>query len=246
MAAPVTTRRPRFLGEPTSGEVQTASFPKGGEHPVPRPVAPAAPKPDPARLAERRPAPQPAPSAPVPAPAASPQAAPAPAPNPMGALGAALNSITPPGMPPAPPGRDSLEQLAAAVESLRLIGGKLAEQARADALEIAFQVARKILETELTASPQPLFALVRSAVRRVGEAREIAIRLCPQDAAALEAGPHTELGLTLAKVTIVADPALGRGDCVVESDLGTVDGRLSSRLAELKRSLAEAIAGDAA
>jgi len=37
---------------------------------------------------------------------------------------------------------------------------------------------------------------------------------------------------------IIADPGLERGDCIVESELGNVDGRLSVRLSELKRAVA--------
>jgi flagellar assembly protein FliH len=148
-----------------------------------------------------------------------------------------------PGPAPRP---EAVEALSGAIGALRLIGAKLAEQARSDALEIAFQIARRILEAELAASPQPLFALVRTAVKRVGEAREVTLRLNPLDAAMVEEEPREKLGLSLATVNIVADPALSRGDCVVESELGSVDGRLSGRLDELRRSLSEAIAGSAA
>jgi flagellar biosynthesis/type III secretory pathway protein FliH len=38
-------------------------------------------------------------------------------------------------------------------------------------------------------------------------------------------------------VEIVADPSLGRGDCLVEGDLVTVDGRINARIEELRRVL---------
>jgi len=147
--------------------------------------------------------------------------------------------------PAGPQTREALSPMAAA-ESLRLIGARLAEQARSDSLEIAFSIARRILEAELSASPEPLFAMVRSAVRRVGDAREVVLKVSPASAALVEAQPRESLGLTMARVSVVADPSLQGGDCIVESDLGTVDGRLGSRLEELRRALAEAIAGDAA
>jgi flagellar biosynthesis/type III secretory pathway protein FliH len=159
------------------------------------------------------------------------------------ASGAAAETQAP--LPAAPQPRDALGAVAAA-ESLRLIGARLAEQARSDSLEIAFSIARRILDAELSASPAPLFAMVRSAVRRVGEAREVVLRVSPASAAMVEAQPRESLGLTMAKVSIVADASLQGGDCIVESDLGTVDGRLGSRLEELRRALAEAIPGDAA
>jgi flagellar biosynthesis/type III secretory pathway protein FliH len=42
---------------------------------------------------------------------------------------------------------------------------------------------------------------------------------------------------SISRVEIVADPSLGRGDCLVEGDLVTVDGRLNARIEELRRVL---------
>jgi flagellar biosynthesis/type III secretory pathway protein FliH len=133
--------------------------------------------------------------------------------------------------------REALARVAGAVETLRAQSERLAEEARADAIEIGFQVARKILEAELRAGPDALFALVRSAVKRAGESRRVAVRVAPEDAELLrsEAGKDALDGLAAARVEWVADPSLQRGDCVVDTDFGQVDGRLTTRLAELRR-----------
>ena len=132
-----------------------------------------------------------------------------------------------------------LGRLGASVEVLRLQSERLAEQARADALEIGFQVARRILEIELSTSPESLFSLVRSAIRRAGESRSLQVRLHPADKALIESQGGAERidPLVVAAVELVADPLLSRGDCVVEADFGTVDGRLDGRLAELRRAV---------
>jgi flagellar assembly protein FliH len=138
--------------------------------------------------------------------------------------------------------REALERVAAALETLRAQADRLAQQARADAIEIGFQVARKILETEIRQSPEALFALVRSAIRRAGQSRRVAVRLSPDDAALVQsqAGQSALSDLTAARIEVVPDPSLQRGDCTVDTDFGQVDGRLGTRLAELHR------AGDAA
>jgi flagellar assembly protein FliH len=144
--------------------------------------------------------------------------------------------------------REAMERVAEAVRTLRLEAERLAEQARADAIEIAFQVAARILEAEVHANPEALFALVRSAVRKAGDSRRIAVRLHPEDAAALEAGRET-LGhgeLAAARVEIAPDPSLAPGDCVVETDFGQVDGRLATRLSEARRAVDGAVEGGAA
>jgi flagellar assembly protein FliH len=134
------------------------------------------------------------------------------------------------------------ERTSAAVELLRATTERLAAEARTDALEIGFLVARRILEMELSASAEPLVNLVRSAVRRLGESRRIAIHLSPTDAQALSAviesrGPQAVAQAAISRVEIVADASLGRGDCLVEGDLVTVDGRINARIEELRRVL---------
>jgi flagellar assembly protein FliH len=134
------------------------------------------------------------------------------------------------------------ERTAAAVDVLRATAERLAAEARSDALEIGFLVARRILDMELTASPEPLVNLVRSAVKRLGESRKLTIHLSPADARAMNAvveerGAQAVASATIVKVDIVADGSLGRGDCLVEGDLVTVDGRIGARMEELRRAL---------
>ncbi len=134
------------------------------------------------------------------------------------------------------------ERTSAAIEVLRATADRLAAEARTDALEIGFLVARRILEMELTASPEPLVNLVRSAVRRLGESRKIVIRMSTADAQAIDAilesrGPQAVAPPSISRVEVVADGSLNRGDCLVEGDLVTVDGRIDARIEELRRAL---------
>lgn len=129
--------------------------------------------------------------------------------------------------------REAMEKVMAAVQTLRAQADLLAEQARADAIEIGFQVARKILETELRQSPDTLFALVRSAVRRAGSSRRVGVHLHPDDAASIQEqiGRGGADDLSAARIELVPDPGLQHGDCLVDTDFGQVDGRLATRLA---------------
>jgi flagellar assembly protein FliH len=227
--APLPTRLPRFL-EAVAPKKDRPAFPAPAHAPAPRPVAvavartPEPPPPDPPRAA---------PVEPVLKVVELPRAVEHP-PGPAEA----------PEPPPGELDQASAERISAAVAELRLESERLAEQARSDALEVGFQVARRILEMELTASPQPLFALIRSALRRAGEARAVSVYLSPRDAARVrEAGGERALGeLAAAKVEVLEDPELVAGDCVVQTELGAVDGRLTSRLDELRRAALQAMA----
>ena len=157
-------------------------------------------------------------------------------------LTAAALAATAPKPDPAATAR-ALERLELGITLLRAQGERLAEQARSDALELAFMIARKILEREIHTDPVALLSLIRSAITRAGEANQITIRLSASDADALRLAGHdlASQAFSLAKVSIVADPNLSAGDCIVETNLGTVDGRLSTRLAEMRETVETAI-----
>jgi hypothetical protein len=145
--------------------------------------------------------------------------------------------------PPPPVPTVDMSRMDAAVERLRMLSDRLAADVRNDALEVAMLLARKIVEGELTTNVDKMMGTVRSAVRRLGESRRITVRLCPADAELMSNGGNRPVGemagLSAAKVEVVSDPTLGRGDCMVEGDLGSVDARLDTRFAELRRAIAE-------
>jgi hypothetical protein len=144
--------------------------------------------------------------------------------------------------PPPPAPVIDMSRMDAAIDRLRMLSDRLAADTRNDALEVAMMLARKIVEGELTTNVDKMMGTVRSAVRRLGESRRITVRLSPDDADLLSKGnqPSSELGgLSAAKVEVVADATLKRGDCLVEGDLGSVDARLDTRFAELRRAIAE-------
>jgi flagellar assembly protein FliH len=87
-------------------------------------------------------------------------------------------------------------------------------------------------------------ALVRSTIRRLGEARKMVVRPVAggrrggQRILAAR-GPSAVSTVATAQIEVVADGSLDSGDCMVESDVGSVDGRIATRLEELRRALAD-------
>jgi len=156
-----------------------------------------------------------------------------------------------PEMPPTPqyppPGAlEFAERSAAAVSAMRLTSERLAEQARSDALELALLVSRRILEAELSTNVERFFGVIRSVIRRAGESRRIVVRLNPEDANRVEAagGGRALSAMSVAQIEISPDAELELGDCMVDADFGMVDGRLTTRLDEMRRLLQEAMAGE--
>jgi flagellar biosynthesis/type III secretory pathway protein FliH len=67
----------------------------------------------------------------------------------------------------------------------------------------------------------------------------VTVKLSPadRDTVVSLAGEGDVLGLPLANIELIPDMNLSPGDAIVESDTGMVDGRLGTRLEELRRVL---------
>jgi len=103
---------------------------------------------------------------------------------------------------------------------------------------LALVVARRVIAHELATRPELIIEAVRQAAAALPAAsRELRVRLHPDDLALLReleaAEPHWQL---------LADPALKRGDCLLENDRSRLDARLETRLAVM----IDAVLGDEA
>lgn len=120
-----------------------------------------------------------------------------------------------------------LEAVAAQLDAL--------QQALASAVvDTATQLARQIVRSELAARPELIADVAEHALEALMlSARHITMRVNPQDQPLVAAGAADVLAARGAR--LIADAAVQRGGCLIESDLGRVDATLASRW---KRSVA--------
>jgi len=115
-----------------------------------------------------------------------------------------------------------LNQLARPLPTLE---GEVEQQLVLLALAVGKQLARR----ELRADPGQIAALIREAVGRLpAAAREVRVHLQPEDAAAI-AERLASAGQERAW-SVVEDPTLTRGGCLVRSENSQIDARLESRV----------------
>lgn len=126
--------------------------------------------------------------------------------------------------------------VAAGAERQRMLGA-----VQADVVVLATEIARKIIHRELELDPELAIGLCASALRQVALARAVTLRVNPDDLAAVGArSAYDALATVLddgASLKVVADATVGRGGCVVESDMGRIDARLETQLAAIERAL---------
>jgi flagellar assembly protein FliH len=138
------------------------------------------------------------------------------------------------------------EKMIRLIEHLKQANHRLAEEARSTALEIGFQVAQRILEKEVTGDVAAMMSLVRSALRQSGDAKILRISLHPKDhdniTKSLEEGQFREIALT--QIELVPDATMERGDVLVDTDFGQIDGRIETRLKEIKTVIDDSSEGE--
>jgi flagellar assembly protein FliH len=115
------------------------------------------------------------------------------------------------------------------------------EEQMAQALaHAAMDLAGQVVRHELCVQPELVGSVAREAVASLLlSARHVSVRVHPDDQALVLAGAGDELQRRGAQ--LVADAAVSRGGCMVESDVGLIDARIEN----LWRRAAAALGGDA-
>jgi hypothetical protein len=113
-------------------------------------------------------------------------------------------------------------EIVAAVREARLFRARLTDAFDDAAARLLRELAADVLARELRLAPCDLAAIVRRIAERVPVVR---VRVAACDAARGVPLPHG------CDALVVADPALARGDAIVELDGGALDARLGVRLA---------------
>lgn len=104
-----------------------------------------------------------------------------------------------------------------------------AEQAMAhDVLALSCELARQVLRHELAVNPQVLLPVVREALELLGiQHKSAVVRMNPADVTVLQDVIRDEF-LSLA-LTLVGDPTVSPGGCLVESAGTVIDGTVQKR-----------------
>ncbi len=133
---------------------------------------------------------------------------------------------------------DVASQLFAATEEYKN-ARKLAEK---DAIAFAFQIAGRIIGTQLENDPSLVVPIVKEVLAQAKNQKNIIVLCHPQDLRILEDNKHRLLVESQASpIVIKANESVGRGECIVETADGRIDGRLQTQLQALEKSLNESL-----
>lgn len=109
-----------------------------------------------------------------------------------------------------------------------------------EVVRLALSIAAKILHREAQVDPMLVSALVQIAVNQLKENTAVNVRVHPDGAALWRA--HFGAAPQWAGVTVVEDPELEAGDCVLETELGSANFSLAAQLKEVEQGFFDVLA----
>lgn len=115
----------------------------------------------------------------------------------------------------------------------------LYDDARAQVVELCLSLVQKILGPLAESDAQTVIRVASQALQALSDRDVLTIRVHPADLQGLlEAKPHLLQTFDgIKKLTVIEDPSVGQGGCLVETPTAEIDARLDSQLRELVRNV---------
>lgn len=116
---------------------------------------------------------------------------------------------------------------------------QLIQEAEPFLVELSSAIAEKVIEKQLSLEPEYTIELIRKNLARKREKGIITLCVSPQHFAFVQ-GAREELSLTVdsqAELQIIPDGTVKDRGCVIRSSFGSVDARIDTQLAEIKKEL---------
>jgi flagellar assembly protein FliH len=128
---------------------------------------------------------------------------------------------------------DLRERLRETLQEIETLRSRVLMQTERELVQLALDIARKIIRHEITTEPAIALTLTRVALEKLRSRNIARVRLHPEDVRYLRG----QQLLTEGTVELIEDTAIGRGGCIVQSERGEMDARIETQLALMQREL---------
>lgn len=99
--------------------------------------------------------------------------------------------------------------------------------------QLAVEIARRVLMQKVLEGAYDIEAIVKEALSHAPTRDDVTIRVNPKDLPACRAAQTGQDGEPFQGVQFVADPVLGRAECVLESPKGIIQSMISEHLQQI-------------
>jgi len=125
------------------------------------------------------------------------------------------------------------EQFGASLQEIAGLRATITTQAERELVRLSIEIAKKIVHREVTIDSEIVMTLARIGLSRLHNRVAATIHLHPDDFAYMNA--HREQVDAGHALELVEDRSIGRGGCLVHTEMGDVDTRIEQQFAEIER-----------
>lgn len=117
----------------------------------------------------------------------------------------------------------------------------LERSAEKDLAQLAVKIAERVIGSEVTLNPNVIISMVKANLERVKERENVTIRVHQDDFDTVKKNKEvfSRFVPEVRAIEIQTDPRVERGGCIVETNLGTVDARISTQLQAIALAFAQ-------
>jgi flagellar assembly protein FliH len=130
-----------------------------------------------------------------------------------------------------------LERLSSMLASLAEQRARIRKEVESDLVRLSIQIARRILNRELTLDPLSLQALVRAALSQLERGESSHVRVSPAQFATVKLCVE-QLNLA-SPLEVISDGSLAAGSILFQTSKGVLDASIETQLLEIERGFAD-------
>ena len=124
------------------------------------------------------------------------------------------------------------------VEMARAERHKIIESSEGELLRLALSIAERVLNAHVAMDQSTVLEMTRSAIARVVNRETVTVRVNPADIEVMREHRDRLMAMNdVEHLRLIEDQRVDRGGVVIETDSGTIDGKISTQLREVRRVL---------
>lgn len=130
--------------------------------------------------------------------------------------------------------------LQAAVNKVNEFRDNIFKEHKEQIAKLSVEIARKILLQKVQEGDYEIESIVQEALKNAPTHEDIVVHLNPEDLVPCQKAQQEEPNSTLAGVKFVADPSIGRAECLLETPKGIVESFINGHLERIGEALQKA------
>ena len=131
--------------------------------------------------------------------------------------------------------KETLETLNQAVKERK----KIIKDAESEILRLSLKVAEQVIRSEVSLNNDVIMNMVAEAINRVSDRENIIIKVSKNDFEQVKQNKEKIAGLVdgIKNLSILEDSQIEAGGCIIETNLGYVDARISTKLSLIEQQM---------